>query len=73
MTSVRQWLDSLNLGQYADAFEENDFDWELLPELDHDLLKDIGVSEDDVDELVKDFQDNEYALIRAAYAEGEKQ
>ena len=37
------------------------------------LLKDIGVSEDDVDELVKDFQDNQFALIRAAYAEGEKQ
>ena len=37
------------------------------------LLKDIGVSEDDVDKLVKDFQDNQFALIRAAYAEGEKQ
>jgi len=37
------------------------------------LLKDLGVSEDDVGELVKDIQDNDYALIRAAYAEVEKQ
>jgi monovalent cation:proton antiporter-2 (CPA2) family protein len=36
------------------------------------LLKDLGLSEDDVDELVKDFQQNDYALIRAAYAEAEK-
>ena len=36
------------------------------------LLKDLGLSEDDVDELVKDFQENDYALIRAAYAEVEK-
>jgi len=35
------------------------------------LLKDLGLSEDDVDELVKDFQENDYALIRAAYAEVE--
>jgi hypothetical protein len=36
------------------------------------LLKDLGLSEDDVDELVKDFQQNDYALIRAGYAEAEK-
>jgi hypothetical protein len=35
------------------------------------LLKDLGMSEDDVSELVKDFQKNDYALIRAAYAEVE--
>jgi hypothetical protein len=29
------------------------------------------VSEDDVSELVNDFQQNDYALIRAAYAEVE--
>jgi hypothetical protein len=35
------------------------------------LLRDLGVSEDDVSELVNDFQQNDYALIRAAYAEVE--
>ena len=32
------------MGQYADAFESNDIEWEFIPKLDHDLLKDIGVS-----------------------------
>ncbi len=36
------------------------------------LLKDLGVSEDDVSELVNDFQQNDYALIRTAYAEVEQ-
>ena len=35
------------------------------------LLKDLGVSEDDVSKLVNDFQQNDYALIRAAFAEVE--
>ena len=37
------------------------------------LLKNLGLSEDDVDELVNDFQMNDYALVRAAYAEVEQQ
>jgi len=37
------------------------------------LLKEIGVPEDDVSELVKAFQHNDYALIRAGNAEVEKQ
>ena len=36
------------------------------------LLKDLGVSEEDVSELVSALRDNDYALIRAAYAETEK-
>ena len=32
------------MGQYADAFESNDIEWEFIPKLDHDLLKDIGVA-----------------------------
>ena len=43
MVDVQQWLKSLDLGQYADAFEKNDFDLDLLAELDHEILKDIGV------------------------------
>ena len=40
---VRDWLGGIGLGQYADAFEENAIEWELLTELDHDVLKDVGV------------------------------
>ncbi|MDA9982639.1 AAA family ATPase [Gammaproteobacteria bacterium] len=43
MVDVRQWLDSLGLDQYAEAFDENAIRWEQLPKLDHDILKDIGV------------------------------
>jgi hypothetical protein len=43
MTDVGKWLDSLGLGQYAEAFEENAITWATLPELDHDLLKEVGV------------------------------
>jgi glutathione-regulated potassium-efflux system protein KefB len=37
------------------------------------LLKNVGVSDDDVGELVKEFQQDNYALIRAAFAEITKQ
>jgi class 3 adenylate cyclase len=43
MPDVREWLKALGLGQYSEAFEENDISWELLPELDHELLKEIGI------------------------------
>ncbi|MBX2878548.1 MAG: AAA family ATPase [Granulosicoccus sp.] len=43
MSDIRQWLGKLNLSQYADAFEEGDIDWEILPEVDRDVLKDLGV------------------------------
>jgi class 3 adenylate cyclase/tetratricopeptide (TPR) repeat protein len=41
---VTAWLKDLELGQYSTAFEENAIDWGLLPELDQETLKDIGVS-----------------------------
>ena len=44
MPDVRKWLASLDLDEYADAFEQNSIDWEVLSELDHEVLKDIGVS-----------------------------
>ena len=36
-------LNNLNLDQYIPSFKENEIDSSLLPHLDHDLLKDIGV------------------------------
>ena len=43
MNDVHQWLASIGFGQYAVAFEENAIDWELLPKLNQEILKDIGV------------------------------
>ncbi len=42
-TSVRQWLDFLGLARYASAFEENAIDWDVLSNLDHINLREIGV------------------------------
>ena len=36
------------------------------------LLKDLGVSEDEVQELIKELQHNDYALVRTGYAEIDK-
>jgi len=44
MSAVRDWLEAIGLGQYADAFEANDIDTDLLIRLDDQLLKDIGVA-----------------------------
>jgi hypothetical protein len=41
---MRNWLEEIGLGQYADAFEANDIDTDLLTEIDDQLLKEIGVS-----------------------------
>lgn len=40
---VKQWLEQLGLGEYAEAFEENAIRPEHLQDLDHDTLKEIGV------------------------------
>ena len=44
MSEIRRWLEGLGLGQYAAAFDAGVIGIELLPELDHDVLKDLGVS-----------------------------
>jgi SAM domain (Sterile alpha motif) len=44
MNTLRDWLEAIGLGQYADAFAANDIDTDLLPRLDDRLLKDIGAS-----------------------------
>ncbi len=40
---VAQWLDSLGLGQYAQAFAENGVDLQHLPHLTDDDLKELGL------------------------------
>jgi class 3 adenylate cyclase/predicted ATPase len=44
MSEVRNWLGGIGLAQYADAFEVNDIEFDLLGQLDDQMLKDIGVS-----------------------------
>ena len=44
MSKVREWLEAIGLVQYADAFEANDIDIDLLGQVDDQMLKDIGVS-----------------------------
>ncbi len=41
--SVSAWLQELGLEQYAELFEANDIDWELLADIDQQTLREIGV------------------------------
>ncbi len=43
-TRVRDWLTGLGLSQYADAFETNDIEADLLPRLTDQALKELGVA-----------------------------
>ena len=40
---IGAWLRSLGLERYAPAFRENEIDWEALPKLTAEDLKDLGV------------------------------
>jgi len=44
MDALRQWLENLDLGQYAQTFADNDIDLEVLPELSDQDLKELGLS-----------------------------
>ena len=41
---IAEWLLGLGLGRYAPAFAENAINWDVLPELTADDLKEIGVA-----------------------------
>ena len=43
MTNIRQWLESLGLGEYANAFEANAIEPDLLGDLTDDDLRTLGV------------------------------
>ncbi len=43
MSDIRQWLDDLGLGQYADTFEENEIGPDLLSRLSDETLEKLGV------------------------------
>ena len=44
MSDIRQWLEELGLGQYADAFEKNDIEPDLLPHMTEETLEKVGVA-----------------------------
>jgi len=44
MSAIGEWLKTLGLERYIDAFHANDIDIELLAEIDDQTLKDIGVA-----------------------------
>jgi class 3 adenylate cyclase/tetratricopeptide (TPR) repeat protein len=44
MSEIRKWLESMGLGQYANAFEANEIGVDLLGQVDDQMLKDIGIS-----------------------------
>ena len=41
---IRKWLETIGLGQYADAFDANEIGMDLLGQVDDQMLKDIGVA-----------------------------
>ena len=41
---IADWLRGLGLAKYAPAFDENAIDWDVLPGLTTDDLKEIGVA-----------------------------
>lgn len=43
MSQIRTWLDGIGMTQYADLFEQNKIDTELLPDLTDSLLIDMGI------------------------------
>ncbi len=44
MTNIRSWLEAIGLGQYADAFESNDVDLDVLAELNDADFANLGLS-----------------------------
>ena len=44
MSDIREWLEELGLGQYAEALAENAIDLETLPHVSDADLKDLGVA-----------------------------
>ena len=44
MASVQAWLEEQGLGQYAEAFAENEIDFQLLAELTDDVLEKMGIA-----------------------------
>jgi class 3 adenylate cyclase/tetratricopeptide (TPR) repeat protein len=44
MSEIRNWLETIGLGQYANAFEANDIDMDLIRQIDDQALRDLGMA-----------------------------
>ena len=53
MSDIAGWLEEIGLGKYAEAFRSNDIDFDVLPALGLDELKELGVSLGDRQRLLK--------------------
>jgi class 3 adenylate cyclase len=53
VTDIGRWLEDQGLGKYAETFAENDIGLDILPDLDREDLKDLGVSLGDSKRLLK--------------------
>src|SRR5208282_2533892 len=75
MSDLRDWLRRNKFEQYADAFEANDIDLDILPELTEDDLGKLGVSLGNRRRLLKALaeraSDDEVALTAAPESSGE--
>ena len=52
MSEVRSWLEAIRLALYADAFEADEIDMDLLGHVDDQIIKGIGVSAANAAEIV---------------------
>ena len=43
MNNISNWLEQIGFAQYAEAFVQNEIGWDVLPDLTHDILKELGV------------------------------
>lgn len=53
MTDIAAWLEEIGLQKYTEAFHANDIDFDVLPALGPDELKELGVSLGDRQRLLK--------------------
>jgi SAM (Sterile alpha motif) domain-containing protein len=44
LIDVAEWLQDLGLERYVPAFRDNEIDWEVLPKLTSEDLREIGVA-----------------------------
>ena len=53
MSAVRQWLETLALGQYAELFESNRIELDILPDLTDQDLEKLGITLGDRKRLLR--------------------
>ncbi len=69
MSDIREWLRSNKFEQYADAFEANDIDLDILPELSERDLEQLGLSLGNRRRLLKAIAERGIAKAKPSDAE----